>query len=146
MYSGLPVLKLTPLFPSWTEFMGEDSYVRGKYHHFSGKLMPFHRWCFFHLRRNASCQAICGSCTYPIAQITSLIERRHSQGTPILYVSINYRIGPLGFPQGPEATKRGALNLGLHDQQVALQWVQKNIASFGGDPRKVCPHTVALLP
>jgi len=56
-------------------------------------------------------------------------------------VSINYRLGPLGFPQGPEAVKRGALNLGLHDQRVALEWVQKNIAGFGGDPRKVCMST-----
>jgi len=66
------------------------------------------------------------------------------QGTPILYVSINYRLGPLGFPQGPEAVKRGALNLGLHDQRVALEWVQKNIAAFGGDPRKVCPQDFVL--
>ena len=60
------------------------------------------------------------------------------QGTPIIFVSFNYRLGPFGFPQGPEAVEKGALNLGLHDQWVALQWVQKNIASFGGDPRKVC--------
>jgi hypothetical protein len=52
---------------------------------------------------------------------------------------MNYRLGPLGFPHGPEAVERGALNLGLHDQWAALEWVQNNIASFGGDPRKVCP-------
>jgi carboxylesterase type B len=50
---------------------------------------------------------------------------------------MNYRLGPLGFPHGPEAVERGALNLGLHDQWAALEWVQNNIASFGGDPRKV---------
>ena len=70
--------------------------------------------------------------------VCSLIDRYYAQGTPILYVSFNYRLGALGFPQGPEALERGALNLGLHDQRVALQWVQKNIASFGGDPSKVC--------
>ena len=70
---------------------------------------------------------------------------QYSQGTPILFVSMNYRVGPLGFPQGPEAVKRGALNLGLRDQWVALQWVQRNIASFGGDPCKVCPQ-VNVLP
>ena len=58
---------------------------------------------------------------------------------------MNYRLGPLGFPQGPEAVDRAALNLGLHDQWVALEWVQKNIASFGGDPRKVCPLAHASL-
>jgi Carboxylesterase family len=68
-----------------------------------------------------------------------------SQGTPVLFVSMNYRLGPLGFPQGPEAVERAALNLGLHDQRVALEWVQKNIASFGGDPRKVCPFVFATL-
>ena len=134
-YSSLPVMV-------WIH--GGGFLCAWEYHHFLGKLMPFHRWCFFHLRRNASCQAICGSCTYPTHKswvVHSLIDR-HLQGTSVLYVSINYRLGPLGFPQGPEAAKRGALNLGLHDQQVALQWVQKNIASFGGDPRKVCLYTL----
>ncbi|KAF8505638.1 extracellular triacylglycerol lipase precursor [Russula emetica] len=65
------------------------------------------------------------------------IEKSVARGTPIVFVSMNYRVGPLGFPQGPEAVQRGALNLGLHDQWVALEWVQNNIASFGGDPRKV---------
>ena len=59
-------------------------------------------------------------------------------------MTFNYRIGPLGFPQGPEAAKRGALNLGLHDQWVALQWVKNNIALFGGDPRKVCSRHCSL--
>ena len=72
-----------------------------------------------------------------------LSNGHHSQGTPIVFVSINYRLGPLGFPQGPEAVRRGALNLGLHDQWAALEWVQKNIASFGGDPHKVCPLILA---
>ena len=62
-----------------------------------------------------------------------------------MFVSMNYRLGPLGFPQGPEAVERVALNLGLHDQWVALEWVQKNIASFGGDPRKACPLVIATL-
>ncbi|KAH9999290.1 Alpha/Beta hydrolase protein [Russula vinacea] len=66
-----------------------------------------------------------------------LVEQSVARGTPILVVSMNYRLGPLGFPQGPEAVERGALNLGLHDQWAALEWVQSNIASFGGDPRKV---------
>jgi len=52
-------------------------------------------------------------------------------------VSLNYRLGPLGFPQGPEAVERGVLNLGLYDQLTALRWVQNNIAAFGGDPCKV---------
>ncbi|KAI0004879.1 Alpha/Beta hydrolase protein [Russula compacta] len=66
-----------------------------------------------------------------------LVEQSVTRGTPILFVSMNYRVGALGFPQGPEAVQRAALNLGLHDQWTALEWVQKNIASFGGDPCKV---------
>jgi hypothetical protein len=63
-------------------------------------------------------------------------------------VSLNYRVGPLGFPQGPEAVERDALNLGLRDQWAALEWVQDNIAPFGGDPTKVCsihPHLSTTL-
>ncbi|KAH9999289.1 Alpha/Beta hydrolase protein [Russula vinacea] len=66
-----------------------------------------------------------------------LVEQSVARGTPMLFVSLNYRLGPLGFPQGPEAVEQGALNLGLRDQWAALEWVQNNIASFGGDPRKV---------
>ncbi|KAI0373780.1 esterase 1 [Pilatotrama ljubarskyi] len=62
---------------------------------------------------------------------------RASLGTPVIYVNFNYRLGTLGFPQGQEATSRGALNLGLKDILVALQWIQHNIAAFGGDPSKV---------
>ncbi|KAH9045548.1 esterase 1 [Lactarius pseudohatsudake] len=65
------------------------------------------------------------------------IEQSVARGTPILFVSLNYRVGPLGFPQGPEAADRAVLNIGLHDQWAALEWVQNNIASFGGDPAKV---------
>lgn len=53
----------------------------------------------------------------------------------MIVVSINYRLGPLGFLSIPDLNITG--NLGLKDQVVALQWVQRNIASFGGNPRKV---------
>ena len=42
------------------------------------------------------------------------------KGTPVIYVNFNYRVGPLGFPQGSEAVQEGALNLGLKDQLTAL--------------------------
>jgi len=113
----------------------------------SGLQTPCHRWRFFPLRWNSSRKTICGSCTHLIPAsyvIHSLNDGCCSQGTPILLVSINYRIGPLGFPLGPEAVARGVLNLGLRDQQTALQWVQNNIASFGGDPFKVRPLAFIL--
>jgi para-nitrobenzyl esterase len=55
-------------------------------------------------------------------------------------VTINYRLGALGFAQLGLA-RRGALkestNLGLRDQIAALEWVRDNIARFGGDPASV---------
>ncbi len=55
-----------------------------------------------------------------------------SQG--IVVVTLNYRIGVLGFLAGaPGVTP----NLGLLDQQLALRWVQHSIGAFGGDPARV---------
>ena len=50
----------------------------------------------------------------------------------VVVVSCNYRVGALGF-----LTLPGISNNGLRDQLVALQWVQRNIATFGGDPANV---------
>jgi para-nitrobenzyl esterase len=56
-------------------------------------------------------------------------------------VTFNYRLGNFGFFSYPELTKesdrRGAANFGVMDAIAALQWVQRNIARFGGDPKKV---------
>ena len=51
----------------------------------------------------------------------------------IVHVSINYRLGIDGFIFLGE----GSDNLGLRDQVAALEWVQRNIAAFGGDPSNV---------
>ncbi|KAK8000138.1 hypothetical protein PG990_012738 [Apiospora arundinis] len=52
----------------------------------------------------------------------------------IVVVTLNYRVGPYGFiTDGDRITP----NNGLRDQRKALQWVQTNIAQFGGDPRHV---------
>jgi para-nitrobenzyl esterase len=59
----------------------------------------------------------------------------------VVVVTINYRVGPLGFLVYPELTKESehhsSGNYGLLDQIAALQWVQRNIAAFGGDPTRV---------
>src|SRR5690348_14819692 len=55
-------------------------------------------------------------------------------------VTINYRLGALGFLAHPALASRpggAAGNYGLMDQQAALRWVQRNIARFGGDPGNV---------
>jgi para-nitrobenzyl esterase len=59
----------------------------------------------------------------------------------VVFVSINYRVGPFGFFAHPELTKESGHNAsgnyGLMDQLTALQWVKQNIAAFGGDPTNV---------
>ncbi|MCO1581184.1 carboxylesterase family protein [Crossiella sp. SN42] len=54
----------------------------------------------------------------------------------VLVVTLNYRLGALGFLAHPELGP-DAGNLGIQDQQAALRWVRANIAAFGGDPAKV---------
>lgn len=59
----------------------------------------------------------------------------------VIVVTIAYRLGPLGFLALPELTRESPQhssgNYGLMDQVAALQWVQRNIAAFGGDPKCV---------
>ena len=50
-------------------------------------------------------------------------------------VTMNFRLGPLGFMTLEDEELPG--NIGLLDQKMALEWIQLNIASFGGDPAKV---------
>ncbi|KAJ7576719.1 extracellular triacylglycerol lipase precursor [Mycena floridula] len=68
---------------------------------------------------------------------SAIVAQSVARGTPLIYVNFNYRLGPLGFPQGREADSRGALNLALKDQLTALEWVQLHIGQFGGDKTKV---------
>jgi len=59
----------------------------------------------------------------------------------VLIVTINYRLGILGFFAHPELTResphQASGNYGLMDQIAALRWVHDNIASFGGDPNNI---------
>ena len=59
----------------------------------------------------------------------------------VVVVTLNYRLGSLGFLAHPllsaESPAKVSGNYGLLDQIAALQWVQRNISRFGGDPRKV---------
>jgi len=74
----------------------------------------------------------------------------------IVVVTVNYRLGALGFLAHPALGSDGDQgNYGLADQQAALRWVRDNIVGFGGDPAKVtiagesagaisvCDHLVA---
>lgn len=55
----------------------------------------------------------------------------------IIGVSITYRLGLFGFLGSSSVAADGALNAGLFDQRAALEWVQRHISAFGGDPNNV---------
>jgi para-nitrobenzyl esterase len=82
-----------------------------------------------------------GSAVQQIAgQLTYDGERWARAG--VVFVSINYRLGPLGYLAqrdfvGEAADQPQAGNYGLLDQVAALAWVRDNIAAFGGDPAQV---------
>jgi para-nitrobenzyl esterase len=76
-----------------------------------------------------------GSGGEPLYDGTRMAERG------VVVVTINYRLGPLGFLVHPalsaESRRNISGNYGLLDQVEALRWVERNIASFGGDPANV---------
>ena len=59
----------------------------------------------------------------------------------VVLVTINYRLGPLGYLSHPllaaESERKASGNYGILDQIAALQWVQRNIPRFGGNPERV---------
>ncbi len=60
----------------------------------------------------------------------------------LLYISVNYRLGPMGWFRHPAVTSNGSPedksgNFGTLDLIKALEWVQDNIEAFGGDPKNV---------
>ncbi|CAK7207917.1 hypothetical protein SEUCBS139899_010732 [Sporothrix eucalyptigena] len=69
--------------------------------------------------------------------LTFIVENSIEQGTPMIGVSLNYRLSAFGFLSGQQARDAGVTNIGFHDQRLALRWVHENIAAFGGAPEKV---------
>jgi carboxylesterase type B len=59
---------------------------------------------------------------------TKLVADSIKHQKPMIFVSINYRLNIFAFGDGKEK------NLALKDQRLGIEWVRKNIASFGGDP------------
>lgn len=55
----------------------------------------------------------------------------------VVVVTINYRLGPLGFLYFKDNKQGYENNLGILDQIAALNWVRDNIAAFGGDPEQI---------
>lgn len=63
--------------------------------------------------------------------------RKLAEAGEMVVVSVNYRLGVLGFLDLSSLGPQFVANLGLHDQIAALEWVRDNIAAFGGDPGNV---------
>ena len=68
-------------------------------------------------------------------------EGKNLAAKGVVVVTVNYRLGPLGFLAHPlldaESASGTSGNYGLLDQIAALKWVQQNITAFGGDPSQV---------
>jgi triacylglycerol lipase len=78
-----------------------------------------------------------GSSALDTYNLSFPVEQSVKGETPILAVSANYRLGPLGFFTSSEVLKAGDMNNGLKDLVMAVQWVKDNIDAFGGDPSKI---------
>ncbi|PWY86478.1 cholinesterase [Aspergillus sclerotioniger CBS 115572] len=69
--------------------------------------------------------------------LSYIVQQSVEMQSPIIGVTVNYRLSGWGFLYSEEVAAEGSANLGLRDQRLALYWVQENIASFGGDPSRV---------
>ncbi|KAL9940171.1 hypothetical protein V8E36_000876 [Tilletia maclaganii] len=74
--------------------------------------------------------------------LSRIVAESIRMNTPIIAISINYRLGVFGFLAGStmlSSARSGnaALNAGLYDARMSLRWVKANIAAFGGDPDRV---------
>ncbi|XP_023300386.2 juvenile hormone esterase-like [Lucilia cuprina] len=72
---------------------------------------------------------------YAVAAISSYAGPENFMDRDIVLVTLNYRLGTLGFLA--TGTAEAAGNMGLKDQVVALRWIQQHIDKFGGDPNSV---------
>jgi len=78
-----------------------------------------------------------GATADPQYNVSGIVKVSQDMREPVIGVSINYRVSHWGFLQSPEVLAEGSTNAGLLDQRMALQWLQENIAAFGGDPDRV---------
>jgi carboxylesterase type B len=78
-----------------------------------------------------------GSSTRPYYDPSTMIQEAIRKGTPHIFVSLNYRLGSLGFFHSPEASDLMPANNGLHDQRIAFEWIHHFIGAFGGDASNI---------
>ncbi|KAI0121265.1 Alpha/Beta hydrolase protein [Xylariales sp. AK1849] len=73
-----------------------------------------------------------GSAASGIADPSKMVSDSSSLGTPMIVISIQYRLNIFAF--GDEKSPK---NLALHDQSLALRWVREHVAGFGGDRNRI---------
>ncbi|KAH4600359.1 carboxylic ester hydrolase [Parastagonospora nodorum] len=78
---------------------------------------------------------VSGAGVEPVFNMTFLVQQSVKIGKPVIGINLNYRLGTFGFLSGSDEVKD--FNVGLLDQRKVLEWVQENVASFGGDPKRV---------
>ncbi|KAM3075159.1 hypothetical protein ACMFMG_007388 [Clarireedia jacksonii] len=73
----------------------------------------------------------------PRYNLSFIVEQSVYARSPIVAISIQYRLSAWGFLYGKEILEAGSANIGFFDQRLALHWIQENVGAFGGDPSKV---------
>lgn len=68
---------------------------------------------------------------------TGLILGSMLQDKPVIYAAVNYRLGFFGWSSFPDNNSTAVSNAGLLDQRMGMEWIQKNVALFGGDPENI---------
>lgn len=72
--------------------------------------------------------------------MTTLVTDSVRQQKPIIAVAIQYRLNVFAVGDGT-----GPANLALRDQALALEWVQKHISGFGGDPVSITSRFLSTM-
>ncbi|KAL9112657.1 MAG: hypothetical protein Q9187_007740 [Circinaria calcarea] len=78
-----------------------------------------------------------GSASDQLYRPDGLVQQASSNGQPVIFVGINYRLGIFGYATNKALKDANHTNAGLRDQRAAFDWVRDNIEAFGGDPENV---------
>lgn len=92
--------------------------------------------CFSALKK---CQLAHGALGYDLGSAESYpgFSAVNQSNGNMIWVSLQYRLSAYGFLSSEEIRENGNANTGLLDQRSALEWIQRHIAAFGGDPTRV---------
>jgi para-nitrobenzyl esterase len=125
------------LAPPWPA----DSIYADHPPHFSEDCLSLNVWAASSAQHAAVIVFIYGGSLIRGSSWEPTYDGTHFAEHGVVFVSINYRLGPLGWLALPELSAESphavSGNYGLLDQIEALRWVRKNIAAFGGDPGNV---------